>query len=299
MEVAMPSSTLRGARFALPLALAAALGGSGVAATVAAAATPSSCANVYFIGARGSGEAPGSDGLGAEVSTLSADVASAFSAAGVTMQTLADNYRADSVNDFIPSKSETSKLESMITAGHYSSAITWYYDHNVVPYLASIKAGITAAVKDARLVSYFCPTSFLMFAGYSQGAMVMHQVEWRLANNYPAIAKRIVGTILLADGDRIPNTKAKQFGTSARGGEGVRSWLKENNGKDVLRPGTTANICNAGDIVCDFNAHRLYPAPSSEKAGAAVHTHYSGDPALAPAAAWVAAQALAQITPGG
>lgn len=270
--------------------------GVGEASAGAATTTSSSCATVYFVGARGSGEPGGADGLGAEVSTLSTGVARAFGAAGLTMQTVADSYRADSVNDFIPSTAETSKLESMITAGNESGAITWYYDHNVTPYLASIKTGITAAVKEARLVSYYCPTSYLMFAGYSQGAMVMHQAEWRLANSYPTIAKRIVGTILLADGDRIPNTKAKQFGTSTSGGEGVRSWLKENNGKDVLRPATTANICNAGDIVCDFNAHRLYPAPSSEKAGAAVHTAYADDPALATAATWVAQQALASIS---
>jgi hypothetical protein len=294
--VALWSSTLRVAAFAVPLTLAVTVATPGATATAATTDTTSSCANVYFIGARGSGEAPGSDGLGAEVSSLAAGVASTFSSTGVTMQTIADSYRADSVNDFVPSAAETSKLGSMVTAGNESGAITWYYDHNVTPYLASIKTGVTAGVKDARLISYYCPTSFLMFAGYSQGAMVTHQVEWRLANNYPAIAKRIVATIVLADGDRIPNTQAKQFGTATSSGEGVRTWLKGNNGKDVLRPATTANICNAGDIVCDFNAHRLYPAPSSEQAGAKVHTSYANDPALAQAATWVANQAVAVIS---
>jgi hypothetical protein len=287
---------LLAARFAVPLTVVAALMSAGaVAAAPASATTATSCANVFLVGARGSGEAPGPDGLGTEVSELATTVAATSSAANLSMQTVADSYRADSVNDFVPSAAETAKLTSMVTAGNESGAITWYYDHNVTPYLASIKTGVAAAVKDARVLSYYCPTSYLMFAGYSQGAMVMHQAEWRLSNNYPAIAKRIVGTILIADGDRIPNTKAKQFGTATAGGEGVRSWLKVNNGKDVLRPATTANICNAGDIVCDFNAHRLYPAPSSEQAGAAVHTAYADDPALAPAATWVADQAVATI----
>ncbi|HWA66061.1 MAG TPA: cutinase family protein [Mycobacteriales bacterium] len=292
-------------RFAVPVALAGTLAATGAAAAAApsstgsAATAASTCAKVYVIGARGSGEAGGSDGLGAEVSALATTVTSTLATASLTTQTVADSYRADSVNDFIPSAAETAKLESMITSGNESGAISWYYDHNVTPYLASIKAGVTTAVKDARMVSYFCPHSYLMFAGYSQGAMVTHQTEWRLANKFPAVAARIVGTILLADGDRIPNTKAKQFGTATSGGEGVRTWLKENNGKDVLRPATTANICNAGDIVCDFNAHRLYPAPSSEKAGAAVHTSYADDPALAPAATWVADQAIAAISSDG
>lgn len=262
--------------------------------TANAAATQASCPNVWFIGARGSGEAPGPDGLGATVSGLSADVANILTANGLSMQTYADGYRADSVNDFIPSPAETSKLESMVTSGNESGAIALYYDDNVTPYLASIKGGVATAVKDARIVNYYCPRSSLIFGGYSQGAMVVHQAEWRLSHNYPAIAHRIVGTILLADGDRIPNTLAKQFGTATSGGEGVRTYLEVNNGKDVLQPATTANICNSGDIVCDFNMHRLYPAPSSERAGAAVHTGYAGDPALEQAATWVAMQVLAR-----
>jgi hypothetical protein len=282
----------------LAVALGLALPVIGVAGAAASSAASAPCPDVYFIGARGSGEPlqTQSAGLGAEVFQLSTDVAGVLGAQGVTMQTDADNYRADSVDDFIPSTAETSKLTGMIGNGNESGAITYYYNHNVTPYFASIKVGVTHAVSAARVVNYYCPSSYLIMAGYSQGAMVMHQAEWRLENNYPAIARRIVGTILLADGDRIPNSASALFGTASAGGEGVRTWLKENNGKDALRPSTTANICNSGDIVCDFNAHRLYPAPSSEKAGAAVHTSsYANDPALAQASTWVADQALKTI----
>ncbi|HVW82217.1 MAG TPA: cutinase family protein [Mycobacteriales bacterium] len=294
----LSGSVMRGARWALPLSLAATLAlgaGAGAGGAITTPTPDPSCANVYLVGARGSGEAPGAGGLGAEVSDLSATIESSLATAGLTMQTVADSYRADSVDDFVPSAAETTKLEAMIASGNESGAISWYYDHNVTPYLASIKAGVTAAVKDARMVSYYCPGSYLMLAGYSQGAMVVHQAEWRLAKSYPEIASRIVGTVLVADGDRIPNSEAKRFGTATGGGEGVRTWLKENNGTDALLPATTASICNAGDIVCDFNAHRLYPAPSSEKAGAAVHTSYAADPALGQAATWVAQEALATM----
>ena len=278
---------------ALAALVASLIGVSGEAAVADTGQT--GCPTVWFLGARGSGEAAGPDGLGATVSGLSATVAGVLQSGGVTMQTYADSYRADSVNDFIPSTAETSKLYSLVAAGDEQGAIQWYYDHNVTPYLASIKAGAATAVKDARVLNYYCPNSSLILAGYSQGAMVVHQAEWRLSKNYPAIAKRIVGTIVLADGDRFPNSAATPFGTATAGGEGVRSWLKENNGKDVLRPAATANVCNSGDIVCDFNIHRLYPAPSSEQAGAKVHTSYAGDPALTEAATWVADQVLAEV----
>jgi hypothetical protein len=291
----MKSIASRALRLVIPVGLAMTVIAA-PAMTAGAATSAPSCPSFYFIGARGSGESAQTPagGLGTEVGKIATDVANAVNAQNLTMQTVADSYSAASVYDFIPSSAEVSKLQGMISAGNESGAISYYYNHNVVPYLASIKAGVKAAVSEARVLNYYCPQSKLLMAGYSQGAMVVHQAEWRLAHSYPAVAAQIVGTVLLADGDRVPNSTAHSFGTATSGGEGVRTWLKENNGKDAWQPSATASICNAGDIVCDFNWHRVYPAPSSEQAGAQVHTSYANDPSLAQAATWVAAQALAE-----
>jgi hypothetical protein len=60
-----------------------------------------------------------------------------------------------------------------------------------------------------------CPQALLILAGYSQGAMVMHQAELRLAAAHDdGVLGQIAGTLLLGDGDRVSHTAADEFGTS-------------------------------------------------------------------------------------
>ncbi len=108
----------------------------------------------------------------------------------------------------------------------------------------------------------------------------------------------IDSTLLLADGDRAPYTHARAFGSSAPRGEGIGTYLHGNNRRDVELPATTANICNAGDLVCDFNLSRLTHVSQAAK----VHTSYAiktshgyvFSPLLAQAANWLANKMLAR-----
>lgn len=267
------------------------LAGTGGSASGVAAAP---CADIYFLGARGSGEKTTPfGGLGPEVAKMESVAHDALAARQITMDVVADPYSADPVTELEPTKYEIELFKK-----HPVRAAKYWYAHNVVKYIASINRGIADAVSEAKATLSQCPHAVLILAGYSQGAMVMHQAELQLAENDKAVLGQIAATLLLGDGDRVPHTAATEFGTSAAKAEGVRTWLGRNSGKDVALPGSTANICNARDIVCDFGVARILDASAAIKihesyAVPGKNGKYSYDPALAKAATWAAGLAAA------
>jgi Cutinase len=258
------------------------------------------CADVFFLGARGSGELPTKPfhGLGPEVDAMASAVQNVLKADGVTAQgsfrTLNVGYPADSASDLAPTRDELALFAASLAAGGQH-----YYTHNVEKFLSSISEGISDTISEAKYVHQQCPHALLILAGYSQGAMVMHQVELQLqAAGDNGLLGQIAGTLLLGDGDRVPNTQAREFGTSSAKSEGVRTWVHSLigiGGQDVADPATTANICNAGDIVCATSLRVLKNA----SAGIAVHTSYVHgthvDPALTSAADWVGQLAAGRV----
>jgi hypothetical protein len=199
-------------------------------------------------------------------------------------QTLNVGYAADSVDDLMPSPAQLAGVKSG-TQIRIALAIHDYAEHNLAKYLGSIREGITSAVDEAKYVHAQCPHSLLILAGYSQGAMVMHQAELQLAAAHDTgVLAQIAGTLLLGDGDRVSHTRAREFGTSADRSEGVRSWLFANNRKDVPDATATANVCDRGDLVCDFGIGTLL----AWKQGESVHeTYLTHDKPLIDAATWI------------
>ena len=66
-----------------------------------------------------------------------------------------------------------------------------------------------------------------MLAGYSQGAMAMHQAELELRDaGETELLTHVAGALLLADGDRVASTTAKRFGTASSTAEGIRTYLR-------------------------------------------------------------------------
>lgn len=245
-----------------------------MAATRAGAARPSeSCPGVVFIGARGSGQPYDSGGrfhgLGPEVNKMISVIQAQLRRHGITYNTDALAYPADSVNDLKPSAFEIMLIANPMTI---AEGLLLYYEDNVKKYLHSISTGVSDAVFDMNDWHAVCtPTDFVL-VGYSQGAMVMHQTENTLRAKHDRAFSNIIGTILLADGNRVVNTKAKEFGTSKADGQGIQTYLtKMSSHPDVPLPRTTANICNAGDLVCNFNASAVLHF----SAAAHVHTSYS------------------------
>jgi hypothetical protein len=273
-------------------------GSTSGATTLTSAGAPhtaaKSCPDVYLLGARGSGEneTRATHDLGPEVNAMATVMQTALAADDITMKTFADFYGADPVTELVPSQYEVGLFVTSPLLG-----AAYYYSNNVTPYLGSISGGSSAAISEAKFLHSACPDTTLVLAGYSQGAMVMHQAELQLAaDGGTGVLQQIGGTLLLGDGDRVPQTAAREFGTSSDGSEGIRTWLRENSHQDVEQPDTTANICNAGDIVCNFSKHTVSSIAAAEKA-AGVHQSYvkrnadgtyTPDSALTAAATWVA-----------
>jgi hypothetical protein len=247
-----------------------------------AAAEAQGCSTVTLIGARGSGEplAKGTDDVGPAVDDMARSFRMDFRSHGsVAIQ--GDTYPADPISDLEPSATDVREAEQ----GEGSLALI-NYTLGVAKYFASIQAGISDAVAEAKAAVQDCPTTLLVLAGYSQGAMVMHQAELKLEDSHDtAVLQRIAGTLLLADGDRVPHTQATEFGTSAHNGQGIRPYMHLITPRDVPFPATTADICDAGDFVCDFGLSRI---PGWSR-GFAIHTSYATQETglLAQAALWL------------
>ncbi len=207
------------------------------------------CADIGFVGARGSGQAQNdSGGFGAEIYAAYQQVRTRthFSVAALPVV-----YPADSVDDFLPTLAEL----RMLTSGNLHQvllAVTDYID-GVEKYFSSIAQGVTATNAILQTYRRQCPDMRFILAGYSQGAMVMHTEMLNL------VAARADGTIytilaglLVGDGDRVPNTRANLVGTAPAGDEGVRPYfdLTDADVPSVFAR-RTYEVCNAGDIICD------------------------------------------------
>jgi Cutinase len=102
---------------------------------------------------------------------------------------------------------------------------TDYLNNHVGPFVQSINTGVNEAVDYAEWAQQTCHSSKIIMVGYSQGAMVMHDAEIQLETKDRAAFNLIIGTVLVADGNRLPNTKAKEFGSSPASGEGLEPWI--------------------------------------------------------------------------
>jgi outer membrane protein assembly factor BamB len=134
-----------------------------------------------------------------------------------------------------------------------------YRINHLGPFDASIKEGIKAAADELQTESVQCPNTRFVLAGYSQGAMVMHQLLLRLADaGKSALLARIAASALIADGDKKKETTATRFGTSSFEAEGIRSAFVLGE-RDVpsIKASSTFDVCNADDLVCDFRLASL------------------------------------------
>lgn len=251
------------------------------------------CADVYFLGARGAGETDGSfGGLGPEVARIAALSRRVLEAGHIAIQSIADHYSAGSVSELKPTSFEISLFKE-----HPSEARRYWYSHNVTRYISGVSQGITNAVRQAQSIHSRCKRALLMLAGYSQGAIVMHQAELRLAENHDSgVLRQVAATVLVGDGTRISRTAAREFGTGARAAAGILTRLGRGSGQDVRQPATTADICDAGDAVCDFSVSRILHwsvAIRTHTSYALRHKNgtYAYKPALAQAAMWAAGMA--------
>jgi hypothetical protein len=207
--------------------------------------------------------------MGPEVDKMASVMRDALARNGLIMKSLPVGYRAASTHVLLPSPGE---LLGLSFGGPPALAALLHYKiRHLDKYLQSISDGIQVAVGEANAMVANCPGTWLVMAGYSQGAMVVHRAELRLrAAGRTDVLRHIVGALLLGDGDRASHSRAKLFGTASQGGKGIRAFLQGNQ-QDVRNPKNTANICNKDDIVCDFHLGvLLHPFRAVD-----VHTSYA------------------------
>jgi hypothetical protein len=245
--------------------------------TAPASAAESPCANVLFYGARGSGQtltdgnAKSTDpwyGMGREVARVYREWRATVPN-GVTVATSYNSYEAASVDYLKPSRRVLAEVANPLFQP-LALKDYWYGTNNktgAAKFVASVNNGVTSASDYLASMHARCPDMKFVLAGYSQGAMVMHQVGRELATSgvvaQIATSNAIIGTFLVADGDRDDHTAASHFGTSSNTASGVRTYYKHTlnlpdapetpPAADVLDPALTADICDADDIVCDHN----------------------------------------------
>jgi Cutinase len=229
-----------------------------------------SCPDFDFIGVRGAGQADEASGqfrgFGPEVEKMITVMQYYVGhVIGDTSDSKAISYPAAPVKVLIPSAA-TIKL----FLKHPAAALVYWYNHNVKEFLSSIAEGVSETESYVKAEAKSCPSTRLVLVGYSQGAMVVHEAELKLhLNNQSSIP--LTGTILLADGYRVPNTKAvRSYGTSKASGQGIATSLHHGVG-DVSDPHFTFNICDANDVVCNFGANLFLHIPSA----ISVHTSYA------------------------
>lgn len=208
------------------------------------------CSDILVLAARGSGEdggAPVGAQFGATVTGFRTAFTAAARAGGRSVSELAVTFDAPGVRSLVRAGTDPARPADRAVPRE-----------RVRAWRSGVPAGVDDAIGLLRRAAATCPEQQVVLVGYGQGAMVLHRVALRLPAR-PAIAARVSGVVLVADGDRRSPTAARVLGApAATRGQGVVSSLLRPVG-DVPAPGTAVrvwSVCTAGDIVCDLGPTR-------------------------------------------
>jgi hypothetical protein len=244
-------------RFSALACVAGVAGAALVGLTAGSAHADSSCPDVHWIGAAGSGERTGAEltqngGMGRVVYQSLQDLSAQVQKDGRTMTAEAVDYPAVEVPD------------------QDGGIGQW------LGFMGSVDTGTTALGKQYEAFVQQCPTSKVVLAGYSQGAMVVHRNLASLE-----ASPNLAAVLLVADGDRRPEDPTLNLGTASgipKRGKGVaQDWPILAHAPAALSPALgarTISVCNLNDAVCDYDED----ADDSKAAYArrvSVHTSYA------------------------
>ena len=239
------------------LAFAAAIGGAAwVGLAAGAAHADPTCPDVHWIGAAGSGERDGdptaNDGMGRVVFQSFRAMQQLVQQDGRTITAEAVEYPATPVPED-------------------GGLLDW------AGFIGSVDAGTAALGGQYASFAQRCPSTKVVLAGYSQGAMVVHRNLNALADS-----PNLAAALLIADGDRIPDDTTVNIGsvTSVPGaGKGVaQDWPILAHAPTAKLPPSlgsrTISVCDLGDAVCDYDEDSE-DSESVMAAAVAVHTSYA------------------------
>ena len=143
-------------------------------------------------------------------------------------------------------------------------------------FIGSVDTGSAALGGQYESFVQRCPTTKVVLAGYSQGAMVVHRNLQALA-----ASPNMAASLLIADGDRLPNDTTVNIGsvTSVPGaGKGVaQDWPILAHAPTATLPpelgSRTISVCDLGDAVCDYDEDSE-DSESVMALATAIHTSY-------------------------
>jgi Cutinase len=138
---------------------------------------------------------------------------------------------------------------------------------NLDHYLAGKQQGVTELLNVFARQHKACPNSKFLLAGFSQGAMIVHEfLNLRAGKKDRSADNATLGAVLIADPERVANSKVTEVADAAAGGKGVcvvanaalglRCLPQQGLVPDVGSPfaSRTLGVCSALDPVCDTSS---------------------------------------------
>ncbi len=235
-------------------AYAVAVAGSALVGLTAGTANAApGCPDVHWMGAAGSGERTEYDiaangGMGQIVYQSYLALQQQLAAEGRTITAEAVNYPAEDVPP--------------------DAGVGDWLD-----YMGSVDAGTNALGAQYAAFTAQCPTTKVVLAGYSQGAMAVHRNLVNIGAD-----PNLAAALLIADGDRHPDDTTVNIGSAStnpeKTGGAAQDWPILAHAPALLPANIgvrTISVCDAGDAVCDYD-------PDADEVSAtavAIHTSYS------------------------
>lgn len=167
---------------------------------------------------------------------------------------------------------------------------------NEVPYDDSRAEGTERARAELAATHEHCPFTSFVLMGFSQGAVIAGDLTNEIGTgNGPVPAELVRGSVLIADGRRLPG-EGQSPGLSSGNGQGMEISLQPFSGLTQLiagatmtgpRPGgfgvladRTAQICDSRDLICNAPFNVVDGAARFQEflANNAIHAQYATNP---------------------
>lgn len=229
--------------------------------TLAGPAQTPTCTDAAFIAATGSGQYfQGASNLqiSPQLQYLYENITQ--NSGGITPEVQVLNYPADSVGALTRNLANIPAQDVFLGP----DAVAYYEYHtlqnNLTTYLAGKDQGLVQLRSAFASIRANCPNEHVILAGYSQGAMVVHEFLNELAKFGNTNSKNaLLGAVLVADPERVKNSAVPRKGTAPSSGFGVCDLISVAHCASPaplsdIEPAVrakTISVCTYDDPVCD------------------------------------------------
>lgn len=253
-----------------------------VTSSVNGASGELACRDAVFIAVPGSGEhydGAGNLSVSPTLKKVYSGFTSVFDEKGKTYKKQVLDYPALSVDTLFN------------VSGSIPDKARQLFEQNLPTYMAGKDAGVTALYSAVANSRAKCPNQAIVLAGYSQGAMVVHQFLQEYAQTSGPDKRAIKAVVLIADPMRVANSEVLDFGDAPSDSRGICKYMSAlvtcNAGAEIrdvpqLYRADTTSVCSMYDIVCDtptaVSTFWSLGFEQIKQTGTMVHGGYSADP---------------------